>query len=941
VQIETIYYGANWGTNAALQTEANQIDTFLNKITDSTWMDILSQYSVTSPTAYTIGHGSLLGRDPNNPAIPTTTTPVGLNNDDDGDGDGTGDTDSDLNLDQQHVANVMESDIQNMIVSEVGNKGVPATTANTLYFVFIQPGALSQFDTQNSFGGHHRSFTNGGNTYYYAVIPLSLATAPTGSFQQTFPGITSVASHELAEAITDPILNTGWDQGNSAGAEIGDLCNGMNQNYHGYNVQELYSNAAFPAQNTAANACIIEVDKPLDSVVVNAPSTAIENQATGTFTVATFHDQDSTYRLSGMAGDFTANLTWGDGVTGTGTVIDNGSGNFSVQANHNYGEEGSYTLKVEIDDAGGSTISSSTSITVTDPAVVGTGATVTAVESAPFTGKALATFTDPAGPEPNSVDTKGTVSDHYKVDSIDWGDGTALDKASGTVSLAASTFTVAGNHTYGEEGTYTITAVVDHEGVLTTVTATATVSDPAVVATAVPVFAVECRTNTVTLATFTDPGGPEPNAFDPGPLANHYKIDSIDWGDSTPLDTSSGAITFDGVSTFTVMGTHAYQHEGVYTVTVVIDHEGVLTTVKTTATIKDDIGLLLLDATGNQSLQVNGNGIVNVTGCGAAVVDSSNSTAALISGHGSVTAEDIDVTGGVKTTDHGTLSTVVDHESATADPLGLGLPAPPSPSRSAFVYTGSTPMMLNPGTYVGGITISGTGPVTLNPGVYYMMGGGFSVSGQATVTGSNVLIVNAPAGPGDVISVSSQAHVTLSALTTGPDKGVVMLQDPASTNPVTFSGQSAVISLTGVVYVPGALVQISGNANVTINPGPGTAVAPPPILGALIAFDLHVGTNGVLTVNPDDPPASAAAASFNVSGSTPVLTFMLAPKPATPVAGSAVQPVTATASPVVATPLALTWYFVTPGSAPQASSSTAVSLLAAGSASGQDPLALL
>ena len=60
VQVETIYYGANWGTTPALQTQANQLDAFFTAITDSTWMDIFSQYSVTSPSAITIGHGNLL-----------------------------------------------------------------------------------------------------------------------------------------------------------------------------------------------------------------------------------------------------------------------------------------------------------------------------------------------------------------------------------------------------------------------------------------------------------------------------------------------------------------------------------------------------------------------------------------------------------------------------------------------------------------------------------------------------------------------------------------------------------------------------------------------------------------------------------------------------------------------------------------------------------------
>ena len=70
VKVETIYYGPNWGTDSTLQTEANNFDTFLNLITDSSYMDILSQYSVTSPTPITIGHGNFIGRDATNPALP-------------------------------------------------------------------------------------------------------------------------------------------------------------------------------------------------------------------------------------------------------------------------------------------------------------------------------------------------------------------------------------------------------------------------------------------------------------------------------------------------------------------------------------------------------------------------------------------------------------------------------------------------------------------------------------------------------------------------------------------------------------------------------------------------------------------------------------------------------------------------------------------------------
>ena len=82
---------------------------------------------------------------------------------------------------------------------------------------------------------------------------------------------------------------------------------------------------------------------------------------------------------------------------------------------------------------------------------------------------AVATFTDPGGPEPNSSDPSGSIGNHYQA-TIDWGD--TSDPDIGTIGLSGSTFTVTGSHTYAKEGTYTITTMIDHEGVITTVTGT-------------------------------------------------------------------------------------------------------------------------------------------------------------------------------------------------------------------------------------------------------------------------------------------------------------------------------------------------------------------------------------------------------------------------------------------------------------------------------------
>ena len=268
-------------------------------------------------------------------------------------------------------------------------------------------------------------------------------------------------------------------------------------------------------------------------------------------------------------------------------------------------------------------------------------------------------------------------------------------------------------HTYGEEGTNTVTVTVTdtaRQSVGLRATFQVVVSDPKVRGHGRAGLrrGVQAPPG-VTLATFTDPGGAEPNPSDPTDgIASHYKVDSIDWGDSTPLDTTSGTISYSGspgstTDPFTVSGSHSYAKEGTYTVTAIIDHEGVKTTVTTTATVKDKLGLLLLDPTGSQSLMVTGNGNVAVSGTsGAVVVDSNDATkAAFVTGNGAVTAGDFDVTGGVFTAGHGVVPSPVDHEAPTPDPLGLALPSPLPPAP-----VGNTATVLHPGTYVGGLHFS-------------------------------------------------------------------------------------------------------------------------------------------------------------------------------------------------------------------------------------------
>jgi SdrD B-like protein len=69
--------------------------------------------------------------------------------------------------------------------------------------------------------------------------------------------------------------------------------------------------------------------------------------------LATFTDSDP----AGVASDYKATITWGDGSTSAGTISLTSGTTFSVSASHTYTAKGSFNVVVKIVDSGGATIS--------------------------------------------------------------------------------------------------------------------------------------------------------------------------------------------------------------------------------------------------------------------------------------------------------------------------------------------------------------------------------------------------------------------------------------------------------------------------------------------------------------------------------------------------------------------------------------------------------
>jgi len=301
---------------------------------------------------------------------------------------------------------------------------------------------------------------------------------------------------------------------------------------------------------TATTTTVAQV-ADADVLSAHSPITIASTEgATVSRAVATFTDPFT----ANTAADFTASINWGDGTITAGTVSGSGA-NYTISGAHTYAKEGTYSATATISDGeGGNSTTADFTVKLSDPAVSASGGlTFTAAENATSAAQAVATFTDPGGPEKTT---------DYSA-SIDWGDGSS---SAGSISYdsARGVFTVSASHLYTAAGTDTITVAISHEGAaLAAVTSTATVVDPPLVATGGSTFsAVEGATTTAqTVATFTDPGGDLPAASYAATIA---------WGDTT---LSAGAVTGpDAGGVYTVAGSHSYSGEGSQTISVTIAH---------------------------------------------------------------------------------------------------------------------------------------------------------------------------------------------------------------------------------------------------------------------------------------------------------------------------------------------------------------------------------
>jgi CSLREA domain-containing protein len=198
-------------------------------------------------------------------------------------------------------------------------------------------------------------------------------------------------------------------------------------------------------------------------------------------------------------------------------------------------------------------------------------------EAVPFTG-AVAAVTD------NDAPAGGDLTA-----SIDWGDGSP--HTGGTlvpVSGQPGHFTVNGTHTYADEGTFPLSVTItDSDSGPVSATAAITVADAPLTASRAPALTGTEGPTSLLGPTDTAPvSGAVATFTDANPATSLSDFTAtIAWGDGT---TSAAAISGPSGGTFSVSGSHSYQEDGTYTITVTIHDDGGATASATSSAVIAD-----------------------------------------------------------------------------------------------------------------------------------------------------------------------------------------------------------------------------------------------------------------------------------------------------------------------------------------------------------------
>ena len=345
--------------------------------------------------------------------------------------------------------------------------------------------------------------------------------------------------------------------------------------------------------------------------------------------------------------------------------------------------------------------------------------------------------------------------------------------------------------------------------------------------------------------------------------------------------TPSGSVTFTDTTTGATLGTMSLSAAGVATLSTATLANGTNSVTASYAATTDfqassssvqvaeRSSAHVLNTSASGALSVSGSAAINVPGM--VEVDSSSSSAVQLSAS-KVTASEIGIVGGSQA-----LRARVFQRDVPTKVASFTLIRSPPPCRcssatglktyAAVNIIGVTVETIGPGIYPS-ISVSGSAKLTMTAGIYVIDGGGLTVSGAGSLTGSGVMIYNAGSnyngGTGSTFGgiTLSSGSFSLSPPTSGTYARVSIFQSSDNSKPIAISGAVLANLGGGLVIAPAAVMNISGSGQVCTA---GTSVSP------LIVNELVLsGAAGAYQLAQGAAPSDTASTSNWITD--PVLT---------------------------------------------------------------------
>jgi len=247
-------------------------------------------------------------------------------------------------------------------------------------------------------------------------------------------------------------------------------------------------------------------------------------------------------------------------------------------------------------------------------------------------------------------------------------------------------------------------------------------------------------------------------------------------------------------------------------------------------------GVVVLNPTANPAVQLTGTGSnptkITVNG-GDMVVDSNSSTGISWSGHPTISANNLYLSGNDTGANSGGVfpsGTAQLNQTPLTDPLA-SLPAPAKPA------TAGSGSPLPPGYYANGLPAG-----TLAGGIYWV-DNGISLKGNESIDATAGCLIYLHTGG---ITLKGNSGISYAPMTTGTYAGIAFYEDRSNSSAIALGGTSGV-SNSGILYFPKAAVSVAGTPNAT-----GTQ---------LICDTLSVQGNAqiIINYNSSDDPASHVA----------------------------------------------------------------------------------